>query len=100
MDNSHCSSHTVHVTPPTGRHLVTEEDGYNYIGEFYFPCITYHLKKRSVLLVASLEVLMEERFVHSVNREVYVECEACGVSDMCGMCEGSAWCVLVKCVVC
>ena len=45
-------------TPPTGKNLVTGEAGYNYTGEFYFPCSTSHLKTKmtSVLLVASLEL--------------------------------------------
>lgn len=46
------------LIPPTERHLATEVDGYNYIGKFFFPCNTSHLKPKmkSVKLVAGLEV--------------------------------------------
>lgn len=64
------------MTPPTERHLVTEEEGYNYIGKFYFPCNTSDLKMKkvkSVLLVAGLEVPTEARYVHRcVSRHVWV----------------------------
>ena len=42
------------------------EEGYSYIGKFFFPCNTSHLKLKlkSVLLVASLEVPIEGRYIH------------------------------------
>ena len=54
------------MTPPTERHCVSGEEGYSYIGKFFFPCNTSHLKLKlkSVLLVASLEVPIEGRYIH------------------------------------
>ena len=54
-----CIACDLGLTPPTERHCVTGEEGYSYIGKFFFPCNTSHLKlkkQKSVKLVAGLEV--------------------------------------------
>ena len=58
MGHTHKSC-DISSTPPTEKHLMTGEEGFNYTGEFYFPCNTSHLKPKkmtSVLLVATLEL--------------------------------------------
>ena len=44
----------------TETNVKTGEEGFNYYGEFHFPCNTYDLKKKSVRLVAGLEVPREQ----------------------------------------
>ena len=60
------------MTLPTEKHSVTQVEGYSYIGKFFFPCNTSHLKMKkvkSVLLVASLEVPVVQDWTRCGGRE-------------------------------